>query len=76
LLWRPGRAADSLINLKFRDDHVATIAYSVFPAHRGKGVAPRCAPDDTAGFGHLGLNELLPEIDAQNVAPIGVGEKC
>ena len=30
-----------LINVQFRDDQVATIAYSVFPGHRGKGVAPR-----------------------------------
>lgn len=29
-----------VINLQFRDDDVATIAYNVFPSHRGQGIAP------------------------------------
>jgi RimJ/RimL family protein N-acetyltransferase len=66
-----------LINLQFRDDHLATIAYSVFPAHRGKGAAPRAVRlmADWA-FGHLGLTELWLEIDPRNVASVRVAEKC
>jgi len=49
-----------LINVQFRDDQVATIAYSVFPAHRGGGVAPRAVrlAVDWA-FSELKLTELL-----------------
>jgi RimJ/RimL family protein N-acetyltransferase len=66
-----------LINLQFRDDHLATIAYSVFPAHRGKGVAPRAVRLMAEwAFGHLGLAELWLEIDPQNVASVRVAEKC
>jgi RimJ/RimL family protein N-acetyltransferase len=66
-----------LINLQFRDDHVATIAYSVFPAHRGKGVAPRAVRLMAEwAFGPLGLSEVLLEIDPQNVASVRVAEKC
>lgn len=66
-----------LINLQFRDDHVATIAYSVFPAHRGKGVAARAVRLMTEwAFGPLGLTELLLEIDPKNVASVRVAEKC
>lgn len=66
-----------LINLQFRDDHVATIAYSVFPAHRGRGVAPRAVRLMSQwAFGHLGVTELLLEIDPQNVASVRVAEKC
>jgi len=66
-----------LINLQFRDDHVATIAYSVFPAHRGKGVAPRAVRLVAEwAFGPLGLSELLLEIDPLNVASVRVAEKC
>lgn len=87
--FRTGRAAPlviaddennapiGLINLQFRDDHVATIAYSVFPAHRGQGVAPRAVRLMTQwAFDHLGLTELLLEIDPQNVASVRVAEKC
>lgn len=66
-----------LINVQFRDDYVATIAYSVFPAHRGQGVAPRAVrlAVDWA-FADLGLSELLLEIDPENVASVRVAQKC
>jgi RimJ/RimL family protein N-acetyltransferase len=66
-----------LINLQFRDDDVATIAYSVFPAYRGRGVAPRavCLMAEWA-FGALGLTELRLEIDQENAASIRVAQKC
>ena len=66
-----------LINVQFRDDHVATIAYSVFPAHRGKGVAARAVrlAADWA-FSDLGLSALLLEIDPGNLASIRVAQKC
>jgi RimJ/RimL family protein N-acetyltransferase len=66
-----------LINLQFRDDHLATIAYSVFPAHRGKSVAPRAVRLMAEwAFGDLRLTELWLEIDPRNVASIRVAEKC
>jgi RimJ/RimL family protein N-acetyltransferase len=66
-----------LINLQFRDDRVATIAYSVFPAHRGRGVAPRAVrlAVDWA-FSDLELTGLLLEIDPGNLASLRVAEKC
>jgi RimJ/RimL family protein N-acetyltransferase len=66
-----------LINVQFRDDQVATIAYSVFPGHRGKGVVPR-AVRLAAGwaFSPLGLSELLLEIDPGNLASVRVAQKC
>ena len=66
-----------LINVQFRDDQVATIAYSVFPGHRGQGVAPR-AVRLAAGwaFADLGLAELLLEIDPGNLASVRVARKC
>jgi RimJ/RimL family protein N-acetyltransferase len=66
-----------LINVQFRDDCVATIAYSVFPAYRGQGVAPRAVrlAVDWA-FSDLGLSQLLLEIDAENVASVRVAHKC
>jgi RimJ/RimL family protein N-acetyltransferase len=65
-----------LINVQFHDDQVATVAYSVFPGHRGKGVAPR-AVRLVAGwaFSHLGLSELLLEIDPGNLASVRVAKK-
>jgi RimJ/RimL family protein N-acetyltransferase len=66
-----------LINVQFRDDHTATIAYSVFPARRGQGVAPlavRLAAD--WAFSDLGLSELLLEIAPGNIASIAVARKC
>jgi RimJ/RimL family protein N-acetyltransferase len=66
-----------LINLQFRDDRVATIAYSVFPAYRGRGVAPRAVrlAVDWA-FSELELTELLLEIDPGNLASLRVAGKC
>jgi RimJ/RimL family protein N-acetyltransferase len=87
--FRAGRAAplviaDSatdqpvgLINVQFRADHVATIAYSVFPANRGQGVAPRAVrlAADWA-FTDLGVSEILLEIDPGNLASVKVAKKC
>jgi len=66
-----------LINVQFRDDELATIAYSVFPGHRGRGVAPRAVrlAVDWA-FSGLGLTRLLLEIDPGNLASIRVAQKC
>ena len=66
-----------LINVQFRDDHVATIAYSVFPGHRGQGVAPRAVrlAVDWA-FSDLEVSEILLEIDAGNLASVRVAQKC
>jgi RimJ/RimL family protein N-acetyltransferase len=66
-----------LINVQFRDDQVATIAYSVFPSHRGQGVAPRAVRLAVEwSFSELGLSELLLEIDPGNLASLRVAEKC
>jgi RimJ/RimL family protein N-acetyltransferase len=87
--WRSGRAAPLVIadavtdepvgitNLQFRDDEVATVAYSVFPAHRGHGIAPR-AVRLLAGwaFADLGLDRVLLEADEENAASLRVAEKC
>ncbi|MGW5867805.1 GNAT family N-acetyltransferase [Streptomyces sp. NPDC055239] len=87
--WRSGRAAPLLIadaatdepvgiiNLQFRDDEVATVAYSVFPAHRGRGIAPR-AVRLLAGWAlnDLGLTRLLLEAAAENTSSVRVAEKC
>lgn len=87
--WRTGRAAPLLIadattdepagiiNLQFRDDDVATVAYSVFPAHRGRGIAPR-AVRLLAGWAlsDLGATRLLLEAAAENTSSVRVAEKC
>lgn len=87
--WRTGQAAPLLIadattdepvgiiNLQFRDDEVATVAYSVFPAHRGRGIAPR-AVRLLAGWAlsGLGLTRLLLEAAAENTSSVRVAEKC
>jgi RimJ/RimL family protein N-acetyltransferase len=87
--WRSGQAAPmviaaagsdepvGIVNLQFRDDEVATIAYSVFPTHRGQGVAPR-AVELMSGWalGELGLKQLILEADGGNAASIRVAEKC
>jgi RimJ/RimL family protein N-acetyltransferase len=66
-----------LINVQFRDRRVPTIAYSVFPAYRGQGVAPRAVRlvVDWA-FCDLGLRELRLEIDPGNIASLKVAHKC
>ncbi|WP_052489180.1 GNAT family protein [Streptomyces sp. 150FB] len=87
--WRSGRAAPlviadavtdepvGIVNLQFRDDEVATVAYSVFPADRGRGVAPRAVRllSDWA-FRDLGLRKLLLEANEANVASLRGAEKC
>ena len=66
-----------LINVQFRDDYLATIAYSVFPAHRGRGAAPRAVRLVVAwAFADLGLSELRLEIDPGNLASVRVAQKC
>jgi RimJ/RimL family protein N-acetyltransferase len=87
--WRSGQAAPlviadaetdepvGIINLQFRDDDVATIAYSVFPASRGRGIAPRAVRLLTGwALGDLGLTRLLLEADEANAASLRVAEKC
>jgi RimJ/RimL family protein N-acetyltransferase len=66
-----------LVNVRFHDDEVATVAYSVFPAWRGRGVAPRAVRlvADWA-IGDLGLRQLLLEANEANVASVRVAEKC
>ncbi len=66
-----------IVNLQFRDDEVAAIAYSVFPAHRGQGIAPR-AVELVSGWGldELGLTQLILEADEGNAASLRVAEKC
>ncbi len=87
--WHSGRAsplviADAttdepvgIINLQFRDDEVATVAYSVFPEFRGHGIAPRAVQLVTSwALGELGLGRLLLEADEGNAASRRVAEKC
>jgi RimJ/RimL family protein N-acetyltransferase len=87
--WQTGQAAPmviaaadtdepvGIVNLQFRDDEIATIAYSVFPANRGQGIAPR-AVQVVSGWalGELGLTQLILEADQNNAASIRVAEKC
>jgi len=88
-IWRGGTAAPlviadavtdnavGLINLQFRDDHVATLAYRVFPASRGQGFASRAVRLVTSwAFRDIGLTSLLLEIDEANDASLKVAEKC
>jgi RimJ/RimL family protein N-acetyltransferase len=87
--WRSGRAAPlvvadavtdepaGLVNLQFRDDQVATVAYSVFPEHRGRGIAPRAVRLVIPwAREQLGVVELLLEAHDGNAASIRVAEKC
>jgi RimJ/RimL family protein N-acetyltransferase len=87
--WRSGQAAPlviadagtdepvGIINLQFRDDDVAAIAYSVFPAGRGHGIATRAVRLLTEwALGDLGLSRLLLEANEANAASLRVAEKC
>jgi RimJ/RimL family protein N-acetyltransferase len=87
--WHSGSAAPSviadtvtdepvgLVNLQFRTDDVASIAYTVFPAHRRRGIAPRAVRLVTAwAFRDLALTRLLLEADTANTASLRVAEKC
>jgi RimJ/RimL family protein N-acetyltransferase len=87
--WRSGRAAPltiadaatdqavGVINLQFRTEDVAAVAYSVFPACRGQGIAPRAVllVVDWA-LRDLGVTQLILETDEVNRASIRVAEKC
>lgn len=87
--WRSGQAAPlvvadaatdeplGIVNLQFRDDDHATVAYSVFPENRGRGIAPRALQllADWA-LGDIGLPRLLLEADEANTSSIRVAEKC
>ncbi|SBT39189.1 GNAT family N-acetyltransferase [Micromonospora auratinigra] len=86
--WRSGRAAPlviadavtdeplGMVNLQFRDDEVATVAYGVFPQQRGRGIAPR-AVRLLAGWARTGpaVRQVLLETDEDNTASIRVAEK-
>ncbi|MFF2045283.1 GNAT family N-acetyltransferase [Kitasatospora sp. NPDC058170] len=87
--WRSGRAAPlviadavtdepvGIVNLQFRDDDVATVAYSVFPAGRGHGIAPRAVRLLAEwALRDLGLTRLLLEANEANTASLRVAEKC
>ncbi|MEU2610311.1 GNAT family N-acetyltransferase [Micromonospora sp. NPDC007271] len=87
--WRSGTAAPltiadavtdepvGLINLQFRGDAEASVAYGVFPQRRGRGVAPR-AVRLLAGWAlaDLALEQVILETDERNIASIRVAEKC
>jgi RimJ/RimL family protein N-acetyltransferase len=69
--------AVGLVNLEFRSDERASVAYSVFPDRRGQGIAGR-AVDLVASwaFDELAVEELLLEIDPENAPSIRVAHKC
>lgn len=86
--WRTGRAAPmiiadaatdravGLINVQFKRPDHTSLAYSVFPADRGRGFAPRAVRLVTAwALGDLGLKHLYLEALAENAASIRVAEK-
>jgi RimJ/RimL family protein N-acetyltransferase len=87
--WASGRAAPlviadaesdepiGLVNVQFHDDEVATVAYSVFPERRGRGIAPRATRLVAEwALSDLGLRQLLLEADQANAASVRVAEKC
>ncbi|MCW3816582.1 GNAT family N-acetyltransferase [Micromonospora sp. DR5-3] len=88
-MWRSGKAAPLVIadastdepvgsiNLQFRSDTVATVAYGVFPQRRGQGVAPRAVRLLARwALTDLGLARLILEADEANLASIRVAEKA
>jgi len=88
-LWASGTSAPLVIadastdvpvgltNLQFIDDVSASVAYSVFPAYRGRGIAPR-AVALLVGWAveDLRVERLILEADAGNVASLRVAEKA
>jgi RimJ/RimL family protein N-acetyltransferase len=65
-----------LINLQFRSDDVATMAYSVFPDSRGQGIAPRAVQLMTAwALTALRIKQVLLEVKTGNAASIRVAQK-
>jgi RimJ/RimL family protein N-acetyltransferase len=85
--WRAGTAAPfviadpvddralGLVNLQLGDD--ATLAVSVFPQERGRGIASRALRlAATWGLRDLGLRRVLAEAAADNTASIRAIEKA
>src|SRR5262245_49673325 len=85
--WRTGTAAPfviadveddralGLVNLQFGED--ATLAVSVFPQERGRGIASRAMRlAATWGLRELGLRRVLAEAAADNTASIRAIEKA
>jgi RimJ/RimL family protein N-acetyltransferase len=85
--WRSGAAAPfviadarsdralGLVNLQFGED--ATLAVSVFPAERGRGIASRAMRLAAIwGLRDLGLRRVVAEAAADNVASIRAIEKA
>jgi RimJ/RimL family protein N-acetyltransferase len=85
--WRTGAAAPfvvadarddravGLVNLQFGED--ATLAVSVFPQERGRGIASRALRlAATWGLRDLGLREVVAEAAADNTASIRAIEKA
>ncbi|RLV49201.1 N-acetyltransferase [Nocardioides mangrovicus] len=66
-----------LLSVQFRSDTVATLAYTVFPAARGRGAATRAvALAREWAFSGLALAELRLEIDGDNEASLRVAERA
>ena len=64
-----------LLNLQLGD--VATLAVSVFPAARGRGIAPRALRlGATWGLREIGLERVVAEADSGNAASIRAIEKA
>jgi RimJ/RimL family protein N-acetyltransferase len=64
-----------LVNLQFGED--ATVAVSVFPEERGRGIASRAMRlAATWGLRELGLRRVVAEAAADNVASIRAIEKA
>jgi RimJ/RimL family protein N-acetyltransferase len=87
--WRTGASAPmviadaatdepiGLVNIQFRSDDMATVAYSVFASRRGQGIAPRALRLVTTwALDEVGLDRLFLEADAENAASLRVAEKC
>ena len=85
--WRSGSGAPfviadagddralGLVNLQFGED--ATVAVSVFPEERGRGIASRAMRlAATWGLRELGLRRVVAEVAADNVASIRAIEKA
>jgi RimJ/RimL family protein N-acetyltransferase len=85
--WRSGSGAPfviadagddralGLVNLQFGED--VTVAVSVFPEERGRGIAPRAMRlAATWGLRELGLRRVVAEAAADNVASIRAIEKA
>jgi RimJ/RimL family protein N-acetyltransferase len=64
-----------LVNLQFGDE--ATVAVSVFPEARGRGIAPRALRIAAKwGVGELGLPRVIAEAASDNPASIRAIEKA